>query len=464
MISKEIELKIIEAKQRGISDEEIGRKFGVTLRDIERIIMNYYGVNISRLSFQKSKKVKELEPKNFKLENTTIWTFKNRGSWATHSGTYRGNWSPYIPRNIILRYSKPGEVVLDQFVGSGTTAIEAKILGRKCVAYDINPKAVELTLKNLDFYIPRSFLHEIYEPSIKVGDARNLKDLKDESIDLICTHPPYAGIINYSMKIDGDLSNLKISEYLEEIKKVAKECYRVLKYGGKCAILIGDTRKNKRVIPLGFKVINIFLNSGFKLKELVIKIQHNCKTTGFWYEKSIKNNFLLLKHEYLPIFEKSSIVADSRIENAEDFGSHFQIQPNIFNQLQRLETTTVWLFPENEIFEKAISNLALRYNIKKFEPGVNLFFVCNKKDEKLLDDFLNETNLESERYIFVFTKDRRTEGGYIYSPAKNISTGKYRNFVLKEIIIVAPQNFRKEEFKDELEIVHYYILVFERLW
>ena len=56
---------------------------------------------------------------DFKPEETTIWSFKERGSWATHSGDYRGNWSPYVPRNLILRYTNPGDWVLDQFMGSG---------------------------------------------------------------------------------------------------------------------------------------------------------------------------------------------------------------------------------------------------------------------------------------------------------------------------------------------------------
>ncbi|MDU1854385.1 MAG: site-specific DNA-methyltransferase, partial [Clostridium baratii] len=37
------------------------------------------------------------------LETSTIWRFKERGSWSTHKGDYRGNWSPFVPRNIILR-------------------------------------------------------------------------------------------------------------------------------------------------------------------------------------------------------------------------------------------------------------------------------------------------------------------------------------------------------------------------
>ena len=80
-------------------------------------------------------------------------------------------------------------------------------------------------------------------------------------------------------------------------------------------------RKHKHVVPLGFKLINVYLDVGFKLKELVIKRQNNCKTTGFWYANSIKFNFLLLAHEYLPIFEKPKISFPSEIcEEILDYG------------------------------------------------------------------------------------------------------------------------------------------------
>ena len=136
-----------------------------------------------------------------------------------------------------------------------------------------------------------------------LGDARKL-DLADESVDLVCTHPPYADIIQYSDDIDGDLSHLKMKDFLCEMGKVADEAYRVLKKGKFCAILMGDTRKNGMVQPLGFETMRLFELAGFKTKEIIIKEQHNCKATGFWKTNSIKHNFLLLAHEYLFIFKK----------------------------------------------------------------------------------------------------------------------------------------------------------------
>ena len=309
-INSELEKAILKEKAKGTPDIKIGNKYGVNLKYIERIITRAKGINVSAL--KTSKEIRTLRPKDFQEEKTTIWSFKSRGNWATHSGEYRGNWSPYIPRNVILKYSEPGETVLDYFCGAGTTAVEAKLLGRKCIAYDINKHAIELAKKNVGFDMKSPQLKLIddkidfpmYEPNLLVGDARNLSSLGKNSIDLICAHPPYANIIQYTDSKESDLSFYDIDDFLAEMEKVAKESFRVLKPGRQCAILIGDTRRKKHIIPLGFKLIDVYLNAGFRLKELVVKRQHNCKTTGFWYANSIKYNFLLLAHEYLPIFEK----------------------------------------------------------------------------------------------------------------------------------------------------------------
>lgn len=248
----------------------------------------------------KNKKIKLWEPENFELEMTTVWSFPKRGNWATHDAKWRGNWSPYIPRNILLRYSKEGDLVLDQFAGGGTTLVEAKLLNRNIIGVDINEIALERCKEKINFDYEKA-KGKVY---LKKGDARELNFILNESIDLICTHPPYANIISYSENISEDLSRMEVPEFLEEMKKVASECYRVLKKDKFCAILMGDTRQKGHMIPMSFEVMRIFENAGFKLKELVIKEQHNCRATGYWKTNSIKYNFLLIGHEYLFIFKK----------------------------------------------------------------------------------------------------------------------------------------------------------------
>lgn len=239
-----------------------------------------------------------MQPENFELEINTVWAFPDRGKWATHDAKYRGNWSPYIPRNVILRYSQEGDTVLDPFVGGGTTAVEAKLTKRNFIGFDINPAAVERSRQKCEFQFDTTA-----SSVIDVADARKLP-LNDNSIDLICAHPPYADIIHYSDDIKGDLSLLSMKDFLFEMGKVADEFYRVLKKDKFCAILMGDMRKKGMVQPLAFETMRVFELAGFKTKEIIIKEQHNCKATGYWKTNSIKFNFLLLAHEYLFVFKK----------------------------------------------------------------------------------------------------------------------------------------------------------------
>jgi DNA modification methylase len=498
---------MLKAKERGMSDPEIGSLFGITFRQLEKIITEAYGINISVL--KKPKAVKSWGPKNFVQETKTVWSFKQRGNWATHSGRYRGNWSPYIPRNVILKYSQPGDVVLDFFVGGGTTAVEAKLLGRRCIASDINPACIGLTLENLSFEPPNFLFKEfpIYEPKVSVADARNLSHISDNSIDLICAHPPYAGIINYSSGIEGDLSKLRVDDFLREMKKVAEESYRVLKPEGRCAILIGDSRKQKHVIPIGFQTINVFLESKFKLKELVIKRQHNCRTTGFWYTNSIKNNFLLLAHEYLPIFEKPKPLELPLLIREEilDYGevSSELKKLSLKRKLQELETTTVWVLTHEDFEKRLNKNVIDRYSGGSGYLTVD--FVSHSEDEKrfheqqgqktngllfIKSSFLSDNPLHSDiesylwkiqtvikqelpgitrgGFLVIQTQDVRING-YIEPLAKRIIDSITSDDLwLKEIVAVTPTQKGRDSAKDmslteDLRIAHQYLVIYEKV-
>jgi hypothetical protein len=85
---------------------------------------------------------------------------------------------------------------------------------------------------------------------------------------------------------------------------VAKECFRVLKPGKHCAILIGDTHKHKHYVPIAFRVLEVFLDNKFILREDVIKEQWHTKTMRGRWREGYNHDFLLTYHEHLFIFRK----------------------------------------------------------------------------------------------------------------------------------------------------------------
>ncbi|MBI4233045.1 MAG: methyltransferase domain-containing protein, partial [Chloroflexi bacterium] len=208
------------------------------------------------------------------------------------------------------------DTVLDQMVGGGTTLVECKLTGRHAIGVDINRDAIMLTMDRLNF--SGSVLEPLPPTTITLyhGDARNLDAIPDASIDLVATHPPYASIIRYTQKeaaVDGDLSKIRsIGEFAAQMRLVAAEAFRVLKPDRYCAILVGDTRRNRHYVPIAFRVLQSFLNAGFVLKEDIIKAQWHTQTEGLWANLSREKNFLLIMHEHLFVLRKPAIGEDLR--------------------------------------------------------------------------------------------------------------------------------------------------------
>jgi DNA modification methylase len=485
---------ILADKRNGMPDPQIGDKYGISFSYLERVITQEYGTNISTITRKKAK-ITQWEPKTFQPEPTTVWSFKNRGKWATHDGRYRGNWSPYIPRNLILRYSQPHEMVLDYFSGGGTTAVEAKLLSRHCIARDINPDALTLTKENLDFQVPMDMFSDNgkspIQPELSLGDARILSSLESDSIDLICAHPPYAGIISYSANaVDGDLSTLSVPDFIAEIQKVACESYRVLKPGRQCAILIGDSRKSKHIIPIGFQTIRAFLKAGFVLRELIIKRQHNCKTTGFWYSNSIRYNFLLLAHEFLPVFEKPTKargVAESRQLNwlAGFEKTQTTEEPIERVEKEQLETTSIWIFPAHEMQAEIRRNLLgrfanagesiLEFELGKVAPRANtiqypLAYIHCQSDSPPNFDLLDITvaeaanQIKQDGFCVIETRDTRKDGSLAPMGLLTFEHLEKSGLILREIVIVTSEENQPFEplLEGHLGISHKYLLIYRK--
>ena len=241
------------------------------------------------------------QPKNFETETTTVWDFPERGAWATHKPDYRGNFAPQIPRNLIINYSEEGDLILDPMIGSGTTLIEARLLNRNAIGFDINQNAVEISKERLGFDADNNFFQEV-----SLADVRQLDSIENDSIDLVVTHPPYLNLVTYSKgKNPNDLSSISsIPKFMVELTKGINELFRVLKPGKYCGLLIGDTRKGQHYIPLSHFVLQSCLQVGFVLKEEIIKTQHNTKYGRRWSPNAKRYKFYLIMHEHLFVLRK----------------------------------------------------------------------------------------------------------------------------------------------------------------
>jgi len=393
-------------------------------------------------------------------------------------------------------------------VEQGQLRLSVKLLGRRCIALDINEKAIELARRNLAFNVLAPQLKltgdeldsSVYEPELLVGDARNLSFLEVNSVDLICAHPPYANIIHYTDGKEGDLSLLDVDDFLAAMRDVAEESFRVLKPGRQCAILIGDLRRKRHILPLGFELINVYLSAGFKLRELVIKRQHNCKTTGFWYKSSIEHNFLLLAHEYLPIFEKP---VDARREYQaqvrEVISKPLVLKkvPIISERMKTFQTTTVWVFPEEEFDRSLDSNVLARYGTGgdclsvmldstgrrkgEVKPGrikgeMGLLYIKSpgwsqwqsgfSVDEYLgkIEEIVNGlvSTMKDNGFVAIQTQDVRING-FIEQLAKRIvDLVDNQQLALKEIIVLVKESQGTlPDFNGYLKLTHQYLIIYE---
>jgi DNA modification methylase len=240
----------------------------------------------------------------------SLWILEKRNTSGSHSGGYWGNFIPQIPNQLLRRYTKKGEWVLDAFLGSGTTLIESKRLGRNGVGVELLRKVATAASKAIEqennCYATRT--------EILVGDSSTL-DFKSElhlrkikSAQFLIMHPPYWDIVKFS-KNKRDLSNAKsINEFLTLFGKIVDATYPVLDKGRYFALVVGDKYSAGTWIPLGFYTMQEVLKRGYSLKSIIIKNFDETKgkrnQKELWRYRAFVGGFYIFKHEYIFLFKK----------------------------------------------------------------------------------------------------------------------------------------------------------------
>ncbi len=240
----------------------------------------------------------------------SLWMMDRRDSSGVHTAGYWGNFIPQIPRQLMLRYTKQNEWVLDPFAGAGTSLIEGQRLGRNTVGIELQDDVAE---RAQDLVADEPNPHDVVS-EIVPGDCRTLdfaailERHHQRSVQLVILHPPYFDIIRFSDD-PRDLSNApSVSGFLDSLRTVAEKARVVLDKDRFLALVIGDKYTRGEWIPLGFLAMNEIAQLGFLLKSIVVKNFE--ETTGkraqkeLWRYRALVGGFYIFKHEYIFIFQK----------------------------------------------------------------------------------------------------------------------------------------------------------------
>ncbi|KAI9027869.1 hypothetical protein DFJ74DRAFT_505989 [Hyaloraphidium curvatum] len=243
--------------------------------------------------------------------DSTFYDIEDRAPrWASHSGAYHGQWLPQVPRASLLRYTKPDDLVLSNFLGQGTDAVESFLLRRKLVGIDINPSAVLLSRRNLHFALPAGShgITPAHRPKLVVGDARFLgavPQVEEGAFDHVLCHPPYKNAIRYTDDVPGDLSHISSPVlFCEALQAVAREAYRLLRPWRRATLCMGDNRRNRIYQPITFDLVRAFLDAGFEVEELIVKGQRFMEHSPLGKVLSSTFGFQFFNHELVAIVRK----------------------------------------------------------------------------------------------------------------------------------------------------------------
>jgi adenine-specific DNA-methyltransferase len=220
-----------------------------------------------------------------RVQPTTLWEYPSQhyGEGQQGDSRYVGATPSYVIWNLVQRYTKPNDLVVDPFCGSGTTLDVAKDTGRRGRGFDLAP----------------------YRADIERADARKLP-LESGSVNLVFMDPPYGDHIRYSEEADciGKLS-AHDPAYYKAMHRAIREAARVLVPGGVLGLYVCDYFEKKHgFAPVGFQLFMSIAES-LAILDIVSVARHNKSLEMGNYRKAAEEgNFFLRGFNYLFIAQK----------------------------------------------------------------------------------------------------------------------------------------------------------------
>jgi hypothetical protein len=249
----------------------------------------------------------------------SLWLIGPRDRSGGHQLDYHGNFVPQIATQTFTRYTRKGEVVLDLFLGSGTSAIEAVRLERRCIGVELKPELIDYVRAKLadqaapEAGSPDAPVRLLQGDSAAPGTPKRVRQALaawgQTHAQLLVLHPPYHDIIRFSERPE-DLSNAStLDAFLTLFERVVRNGWELLEPGRYAVLVIGDAYTRGELVPLGFECMQVCRQLGFRPKAIVVKdIQGNERGKGraknLWRYRALAGGYYIFTHEYVMILQK----------------------------------------------------------------------------------------------------------------------------------------------------------------
>lgn len=221
-----------------------------------------------------------------KLQTTTLWYYPSQQYSDEPMGTpgYEGRTPAWVIWNLLERYTRPGDLVVDPFCGGGTTIDVARDMQRRAIGYDLRP-----------------LREDIFR-----ADARSLP-LEDGKADFVFMDPPYSTHIEYSEDpaCIGKLSAFDAS-YFDAMRQSLAEAQRVLRDRRYFGLYVSDSfEKKKGFVPIGIRLGLMLEELGMRPVDHIAVVRGNRKLEKPAFHKAAaEGNFFLRGFQHLLVFKK----------------------------------------------------------------------------------------------------------------------------------------------------------------
>jgi len=233
------------------------------------------------------------------IQPTTLWDYPSQDYGQAQQGRpgYKGATPSYIIWNLLQRYTRKNDLVVDPMAGSGTTLDVARDLGRRALGYDVHPARKDI------FRV----------------DARKLPPELTDKADFVFVDPPYSTHLDYGSD-PRDVGKLDASggEYYEAMEQVVGEIRRILKPGRHMGLYVCDSYVHGGApgegtyIPIGCGLFGI-LSKYLKPVDTIAVVRHNKTLAMGNYRKAAEEgNFFLRGFNYLFIARRAHEVVGRR--------------------------------------------------------------------------------------------------------------------------------------------------------